>query len=95
MVPNPADKDACMCCSEPKPGSKPKAVVPPPSLGGTVTGSGFKFGGNIESSSSSTSTGFSFGSTSASTEVSKTPSSVKFGSSEIKTTEDTTKKGDF
>ena len=94
MVPNPADKDQCMCCSEPKPGSKPKAAVPPPSLGGSVTGSGFKFG-NIESSSTSTSTGFTFGSTSASSEVSKTTTSVKFGSSEIKTTEDTTKKGDF
>ena len=32
---------------------------------------------------------------SASSEVSKTTTSVKFGSSEIKTTEDTTKKGKF
>ena len=64
MIQNDADKDACVCCTEPKPGTAKK---PPPdpfnkpaatSSIGSVTTSGFKFGSTPSSSSGS---GFSFG----------------------------------
>merc|ERR1712172_454498 len=55
----------CPCCSEPKPGSKPKAAEPAvkPALGGVITSSGFKFGSSTPSSNPSTAvSGFIFGS---------------------------------
>ena len=64
MVSNAPDKEECPCCSEPKPGSKPKpkAAAVVPSLGGSITGAGFKFGATTtDTSSSSNSSGFKFG----------------------------------
>ena len=61
MIQNDQDKDSCPCCSEPKPGSKPKAAEPSvkPALGGVITSSGFKFGSSNPSAAVS---GFIFGS---------------------------------
>jgi len=64
MVSNAPDKEECPCCTEPKPGSKPKpkAAAVVPSLGGSITGAGFKFGATTtDTSSSSNSSGFKFG----------------------------------
>ena len=64
MVPNDADKDACACCSEPKPGAKPsqKSEGTASKLNdvGSITSSGFKFGATPSTDSSSS--GFTFGS---------------------------------
>ena len=64
MIQNDQDKDSCPCCSEPKPGSKPKAAEPvKPALGGVITSSGFKFGSSTPSSNPSAAvSGFVFGS---------------------------------
>ena len=61
MVSNTPDKDQCPCCSEPKPGSKPKAATVIPNLGGTITGAGFKFGAKTTDTNSSSTSGFKFG----------------------------------
>ena len=74
MVPNEADKDSCVCCETPKPGSAPKkaasafdnpakanavfAVAP----GGGGGGGGFKFGsGAAASPPTGGASGFTFG----------------------------------
>ena len=89
MVPNDADKDQCVCCSEPKPGSKPKASATPAFGGSTanpafasVTTSGFKFGAS-DSNSSNTASTFKFGSgpaASATSDSSAKPTGFTFGS---------------
>ena len=90
MVPNDADKDECVCCSEPKPGSKPKASATP-AFGGSsaanpafasVTTSGFKFAAS-DSNSSNTASTFRFGSgpaTSNASDSSAKPTGFTFGS---------------
>ena len=69
MVSNAPDKEECPCCSEPKPGSKPKpkAAAVIPSLGGSITGAGFKFGATTTntSTSSSNTSGFKFATSSS------------------------------
>merc|ERR1711981_1369675 len=66
MVSNAPDKEECPCCTEPKPGPKPKAAAVVPSLGGSITGAGFKFGATTTDTSSSSSklSGFKFGNSS-------------------------------
>lgn len=63
MVPNDPDKEQCICCSEPKPGCKPKAAdsSSKPSAPGSVTSSGFKFGSS-SAPSNPASSGFNIGS---------------------------------
>ena len=95
MVPNDADKDQCVCCSEPKPGSKPKASATPAFGSSTanpafasVTTSGFKFGASDSNSSNNAASTFKFGSgpaTSSTTDSSAKPTGFTFGSTEKST----------
>ena len=88
MVPNDADKDECVCCSEPKPGSKPKPKATPAFGASTanpafasVTTSGFKFGASDSNSSNTAASGFKFGSGPATTtDNSAKPTGFTFGS---------------
>ena len=96
MVANDNDKDSCVCCSEPKPGSKPKkSEESTKDLGGSITSAGFKFGvSGTTSSSTDNGSGFKFGEVSGSAQ-SDTATGFKFGSSTSETTtkaEDTTTK---
>jgi len=78
MIQNDQDKDSCACCSEPKPGSKPKAAEPvKPALGGVITSSGFKFGSSTPSSNPSAAvSGFIFGSSKTNSESSNSNSNT-------------------
>jgi hypothetical protein len=71
MVPNEADKDACVCCEAPKPGSAPKKPAAPASnpAFSIQPGGGFKFGSAVTSSTPATS-GFTFGGDKSSTTTS-------------------------
>ena len=62
MVPNDAEKDACVCCETAKPGSVPKKKEATAAFGSIAPGGGFTFGGASASSAQSSSTsGFIFG----------------------------------
>ena len=88
MVSNDADKDSCPCCSEPKPGAQPKKEAAKPTETGSITTSGFKFGGNPVPGSTVSNSGFKFGGNPVS--GSNAPSSG-FVCGPVKSTETTSK----
>ena len=69
MVPNEADKESCVCCETPKPGStakKSSSAFDNPNKGGAAfavaPGGGFKFGAGAASTTAPPSgSGFTFG----------------------------------
>ena len=71
MVPNDADKDACVCCEAPKPGAAPKkaavSAFDNPSKANAAFavssggGGGFNFGSGAAPSTGGAGGGFSFG----------------------------------
>ena len=70
MVPNDADKDACVCCETPKPGAAPKkaavSAFDNPSKANAAFavssgGGGFNFGSGAAPSTGGAGGGFTFG----------------------------------
>jgi len=101
MVQNDNDKESCVCCSEPKPGSKAKKSDEVKDLGGSITSSGFKFGSGTASTTPDNG-GFKFGVSSSAGITNSTQAAstgFQFGSdkraSEVTTTMPNNKKKEY